>query len=190
MRAASGPRILRADPQRLRTGPVDDVDEPNPAQAPAPDTPSALEAPPVQEHSDMYDPSGALDRSLEDTREFYREVDAADHGANAEDVPFDDDHEAAELFSPDDMDTDVPDHAMSVMVDTLQTLGVDPVCALRFAIAVARPKPSLVEVYGRGSLVDTANARSLSLPQHRRTVCPDSPDIDTGWHIVGLYPQT
>ena len=46
---------------------------------------------------------------------------------------------------------------MIVLMDTLQALGVDVVKANRFAAAVLRSRPSLIELYGRGSVKDMAN---------------------------------
>ena len=71
------------------------------------------------------------------------------------------------LFSNDDddshMDEDPVDGDMVAMVDVLQTLGVEPVCALRFAVGLvrrAKKAPTLVEVYGRGKIVDAANSQA------------------------------
>ena len=55
---------------------------------------------------------------------------------------------------------------MVALVDVLQVLGVEPVCALRFATSMAhnrRPPATVSELYGRGSVVDMANAHARSL---------------------------
>ena len=163
MRLARNPRITRADPQRTRVGEPTFVDEPNAQHEPvdrAPATPSALDTPPTPEISD-WDPESGLKHSLdEDQTEFFREVDAdrnardlnapldADHMSDAPFVP--EDAEAELLLSPDDMDTedDAGGADMSAMIGVMQTLGVDPICALKLATDVAcrKPPPSLIEM--------------------------------------------
>ena len=58
---------------------------------------------------------------------------------------------------------------MVALVDTLQTLGVDPAVATRYAASffkrASRPKKTFVEVYGTGNIVKIANEsmRNLNL---------------------------
>ena len=52
---------------------------------------------------------------------------------------------------------------MPTLAECLQTLGVSPVAANRFVASVLRSKPSLVEVYGRGSIMRMANGPSRDL---------------------------
>ena len=52
---------------------------------------------------------------------------------------------------------------MLTLMDTLQALGVDTVQANRFAAALVRSKPTLLELYGRGKIKDAANGSHRDL---------------------------
>ena len=79
-------------------------------------------------------------------------------------------HEQPEDNNPVEPDTSMddgtPEGAMVDMVspmDALQTLGVDVVKANRFAAAILRSRPSLLELYGRGRVKDMANGSHRNL---------------------------
>lgn len=70
----------------------------------------------------------------------------------------------------DAMDDEDLSHHMVAMVDALQILGVDPVDATRHVVNIihkhrASRKPTFIEMYGRGNIVQMANgtARNLNL---------------------------
>ena len=66
----------------------------------------------------------------------------------------------------DAMEEDVMNEDMVALIDVMQTLGVEPVCAVRCATNVAPNKRSpatVTEAYGQGRIVDMANARARSL---------------------------
>ena len=52
---------------------------------------------------------------------------------------------------------------MFTLMDTLQTLGVDVVRANRFVASVLKARPTIVELYGRGSICRHANGSHRNL---------------------------
>ena len=85
---------------------------------------------------------------VEDSYEFYKEVDAADD----------------ELMDNSQLNDDLGsgDHEMVALMDILQTLGVGPVEANRYSARImrisAKPlNPTFVEMYGCGNIVHAAN---------------------------------
>ena len=157
MKDAHDARILRATSERTRViaDPVN-VDEPNrsgSASAPMAGNaqPSVLDDAPKDD--DMHDPEAGM-KHAEDQSDFFLEVDDAFN--NAED-------QIADPAPAPDMDIDVNDHDMVALVDTLQTLGVEPLEATRSASIIMRrhrPKATLVEIFGRGNIVDAANGKA------------------------------
>ena len=167
MRLAMDPRILRADADGVRVR-EQSVDEPNLANSAA-GSPSGLDAPPQPEAED--DPLSGVKQYIDDDLEdFYKEVDLDPSSEPATLEPVHDGDDAADLFMDSDaeggMAVDPNDGDMVAMVGVMQILGVDPVCALRFAVDTVRRKPqgqSLMNMYGRGNIVEAANAHARSL---------------------------
>ena len=129
--------------------------EPNTDPAPAtpadlPMDPSALEDPEVP--MEAADIGNNVDVDIEDTTEFYKEID---------DTMGDDNN--VNDFEPEE-------NEMIALMDILQTLGVDAEEANRFSAKVMRISsqplnPTLVEMYGCGNIVHAANhvLRSLNV---------------------------
>ena len=62
------------------------------------------------------------------------------------------------------MNVDMLTHGMTQLMNTLQTLGVGPLDANRFAASVIRHDlPTVMEVFGRGSITGAANGRRRNL---------------------------
>ena len=79
--------------------------------------------------------------------------------------------------SPMDDNSNDADMTNSLM-DALQILGVEPLMATRVAYALVkkqRSKPTLMELYGRGSIVLGANVHHRNLNVHGL----DAPDLRT-----------
>ena len=120
-----------------------------------PETPKdeSMEVAPAEDlevHADAGDIGGGdLNMpDVDDTTDFYREVDGA------EDTPM-------EGSDPVD-DDDSGDHEMVALMDILQTLGVGPEEANRFSAKIMRISaqtlnPTFVEMYGCGNIVHAAN---------------------------------
>ena len=181
LRLAKDPRIVTADARggdrtRIQAKQKEDPnvqDGPKQHEPNTPREPSAMDAAPSTPNMDMYwqdifdEPlSAETGVEIEDTSFLYGDLgpDAADPD-DAENLfgpqspaPFtpDVDHDDASMdvqFDHQDMvDT------ISAITDVLQTLGVDPAIATRYASSIRKKtKPTLVEVFGVGNIMRTAN---------------------------------
>ena len=179
MRAARDPKYLQVgqgDSERLesrskRTSQESAADGLK-SSRPAPDSSSdALEA----TTADVHEPLSAEDGiDMEpDHYDFLRgDSNAARNSdphdsADVIDEPTDmNDSEDLPDAAPDDVESDMVVEDLSNMVvsmDTPQALGVDALAANRFAAAIIRETPSLMEFYGRGGLVEMTRTKRRDL---------------------------
>ena len=152
----------RSKHKRTKEAPVQEEVQP----AAPPDVPLDLPDAPV----DLHEPLSAEDGiDIEDTSFLYdtpttnNTMDNDDHNNHDHD-----DHDVNAMDSEDasatpmhNSDGDMIDAV--ILMDTLQSLGVDIIQASRFVASLVRKQPTLMELYGRGSIKNAANGSHRNL---------------------------